>query len=485
MEIAYFPQIYPDELIYSVLARLYVHSGYPAYTFCAEDVFINKRVRPDMELLNVMKPEILEYLCKKMSMAELIKKHTMFPCYARFLPYERRNRAFEALCSMGGNYNNLLAIPKQKNGEHRYLRYCPLCAKEDRTLYGESYWHRSHQLAGVGVCPVHGCKLLNSSAIISGKASPNLVTAEQEIKEMDIIYGNEIEKQLAGYVGAVFQSDMDMKNPIVVGQFLHSVMSGTEYLSVRGEQRNIQKFYDDFMVFYKELPEQGLTELWQIQKVFNNYRLNCFEVCQIAMFLHVPIEKLSSMELPDRTQEQLFDDKVRELHKQGLKYPEIAKRLNASYNVVKPVGGGRYGKYSYGKETHQKCGAKPKDWKQIDRESLPLVKDAARQLWGSGGERPHKVTEFAVCKLLGYPDKRLELMPLCRAEILKHQESQEQYWAREIVWAVQKIQKEGKAPNWKQVRTLTNMRKDNVLACLPYLKEIAVPELYKMVQGIL
>mgnify|MGYP007025240110 CR=1 FL=1 len=42
------------------------------------------------------------------------------------------------------------------------------------------------------------------------------------------------------------------------------------------------------------------------------------------------------------------------------KYPEIAKRLNASYNVVKPVGGGRYGKYSYGKETHQKCGAKPK-----------------------------------------------------------------------------------------------------------------------------
>ena len=233
-----------------------------------------------MEFLNVMKPEILESLCKKMSMAELIEKHTMFPYYARFLPYERRNRAFEALCSMSGDYNNLLAIPKQKNGEQRYLRYCPLCAKEDRNLYGESYWHRSHQLTGVGICPVHGCKLLNSSVIISGKESPNLTTAEQGIEEMGVAYGNEIEKQLAGYVGAVFQSDMDMGNPVAVGQFLHSEMSGTEYLSVRGEQRNIQKFYDDFMVFYKELPEQGLTELWQIQKVFNNYRLNCFEVCQ-------------------------------------------------------------------------------------------------------------------------------------------------------------------------------------------------------------
>lgn len=485
MGIAYFPEVYPDELVYSVLARFYVHSGYPAYTFCAEDVFMNKRVRPDMEFLNVMKPEALESLCRRMSIAELIKRHTMFPYYARFLPYERRNRAFEALCSMGGDYNNLLAIPKQKNGEHRYLRYCPLCVEEDRNFYGESYWHRSHQLAGVGICPVHGCKLLNSPAIISAKASPDLVTAEQEIKEMDIIYGNEIEKQLAGYVGAVFQSDMDMKNSVAVGQFLHSEMSGTEYLSVRGEQRNIQKFYDDFMVFYKELSEQGLTELWQIQKVFTNYRLNCFEVCQIAMFLNVPIEKLSSMELPDRTQEQLFDDKVRELHKQGLKYPEIAKRLNASYNVVKSIGGGRYGKYSYEKGTHQKCGAKPKNWKQIDRESLPLVKDAARKLWGGGGERPHRITESTVCRLLGYPDNRLELMPLCRAEVLKYKESQEQYWAREIVWAIQKILKGGKVPNWKQIRTLTNMRKDNVLSCLPYLKVIAEPELYEMVLAVL
>ncbi len=485
MGIAYFPEIYPDELIYSVLARYYVHSGYPAYIFCAEDVFVSRRVRPDVEFLNVMKPEALKALCGKMSMEELIEKHTLFPYYARFLPWGRRNKAFMALCSMSGDYNNLLAIPKQKNGEYRYLRYCPLCAEEDRQLYGEAYWHRSHQLAGVLVCPKHGSKLFNSSAIISGKASPNLVTAEQEIKEMDVTYGNKIEKQLAGYVGKVFQSEMDMKNPVAVGQFLHSAMSGTKYLSVRGEQRNIQKFYDDFMTFYNELPIQGLAELWQVQKVFNGYKFNCFGVCQIALFLNVPIEKLCNMELPNRTQEQIFDDKVKELHRQGLKYPEIAKRLNAPYNTVKPVGGGRYGKYSCGKRAYQKCGAKPKDWKKIDRESLPAVKSAVRQLWGGGDERPHRVTEFAVCKILGFPDKRLELMPLCRAEVIKYQESQEQYWAREMVWALQKVQKERKTFNWKQIRILTNMRKENALACLPYLKEIVEPELYEMVQTIL
>lgn len=483
--IAYFPEIYPDELIYSLLARYYVHSGYPAYIFCAEDVFANKRVRPDVEFLNEMKTEILESICRRMSIAELIEKHTMFPYYARFLSCEKRYKAFEALCNMSGDYNNLLFIPKQKNGVQRYLRYCPVCAEKDRQLYGEAYWHRRHQMAGVSICPKHGCRLTNSSVIISAKTSPNLITAEQEIKEMDVTYGNEIEKQLAGYVGKVFQSDMDMKNPVAVGKFLHCEMSGTEYLSVRGEHRNIQKFYDAFMAFYKELPLQGLTELWQVQKVFNGYRLNCLEVCQIAMFLDVPIDKLCNMELPAMTQEQIFDNKVKELHKQGLKYPEIAKRLNASYSVVKPVGGGRYGKYSYEKKIHQKCGVKPKNWNQIDKESLPLVQAAVKQLWGSGDKRPHRVTENAVCKILGFPDKHLGLMPMCRAVVLKHKESHEQYWARELVWAANKVQSEGKVLNWKQVRTLTNMRKNNALACLTYLKNIAESELYELVQAIL
>lgn len=136
--IAYFPEIYPDELIYSVLARYFVRTGYLAYTFCAEDIFQDKRVRPDIEFLNAMKPEALELLCGDMPVAELVEKHTMFPYYARFLPFGRRNKAFGALCSMSGDYNNLLAIPKQKNGVQRYLRYCPMCADMDRTLYGES-----------------------------------------------------------------------------------------------------------------------------------------------------------------------------------------------------------------------------------------------------------------------------------------------------------------------------------------------------------
>lgn len=166
LNIAYFPKIYPDELIYSLFARYYQNCGYPNYIFCAEDLFVNKRVRPDIEFINELQPEVLRLLCQNMPIERLIEKHSMFPYYARFLPKERKIKGFEALCNMSGDYNNLLAIPKQKNGEQRYLRYCPMCEKEDRFAYGETYWHRSHQMMGVNFCPKHGCKLINSSIVI-------------------------------------------------------------------------------------------------------------------------------------------------------------------------------------------------------------------------------------------------------------------------------------------------------------------------------
>lgn len=42
--ITYFPEIYPDELLYSQLARCYVKTGYPAYIYMAEDFFQDKKL---------------------------------------------------------------------------------------------------------------------------------------------------------------------------------------------------------------------------------------------------------------------------------------------------------------------------------------------------------------------------------------------------------------------------------------------------------
>lgn len=376
--IAPFPEFYPDELVYSVLARYYTQSGYMRYTFAAEDLFQAKTVRPDPNFVNLYTSYTLEMLTRKMSMEDVILKHTMFPYYGRFLNKERRNQAFQALVKMQGNYHNLLPMQKSKDGRKRHLRYCPVCVKEDRVKYGETYWHRVHQMIGIEVCPKHGCHLVDAVCVCVGKASPDLKSAEESVQgsRHEILKPKgDLDENLARYMSAVFESEMDLKDDIPVGKFLHSRLEGTPYCSLRGEQRNIGKLHQDFSEYYKELSSNYFTELWQIQKVFTGDRVNFNEICMIAMFLEIPVEELVNMRLPEKSSQERFDEEIYRLHEQGLKYPQIAEKLGASYDVVKMIGERRYGTYHREPRQSQKVGSKAYDWKKIDKDTLPKVKE--------------------------------------------------------------------------------------------------------------
>jgi len=474
--ITYFPTAYPDELLYSQLARYYVRSGYLAYIYAAEDLFASKTVRPDMEFVNTYTSDALQMITREMSMENVVWKHTMFPYYGRFLPLKRRQITFQAIVSMQGNYHNLLPIPNRKNNSDRYLRYCPICVKQDREKYGETYWHRTHQMIGLGVCPIHGCCLMNSNVVISGKMPPILKSAEEVVPVSEgSIMASEIEQRIAIYMGEVFQKDVDMKSEVTAGEFLHSRMANTKYRSIRGEHRNIKLFHTDFTRFYKELSGNWFTELWQIQKVLTGDRINFYEICLMAMFLDIPTDDLAHMELPEKSQQQLFDEEVYRLHDQGLKYPEIAKVLGASYDIVKAIGERKYGTYHKPSKTPLKSGVKPRDWQQIDEDTFPLVKDAIRQLRGDGTTRPRRVTVFAIERMLNFSSKSISLhLPKCLAEIRKHEESQEQYWAREVVWAIRQIETRGDTVSFRKIRELTNIRRKNLESCLSYIDDCMV-----------
>jgi len=112
--IAYFTASYDDELLYSQLARYFTKTGYMAYTYAAEELFLSKNVRPDIEFVNAYTTDALETITKNTSMEQIVQKHTMFPYYGRFLRKERRDKAFRALVNMTGNYHNLLPIPQKK-----------------------------------------------------------------------------------------------------------------------------------------------------------------------------------------------------------------------------------------------------------------------------------------------------------------------------------------------------------------------------------
>lgn len=484
--IAFFPEIYPDELLYSQLARYHAKSGYMIYRSAAEDLFNNPTVRPDIDFANRLSNDALKNITRTVSIESIIEKHTMFAYYGRFLNQDRRNTAFRALVSMQGNYNNLLPMPKRKKDTDRFLRYCPLCANNDRKYFCEAYWHRIHQMQGVNICPVHHCKLIDSSLIVGNKASPTLTTAEEviTISEPEMCC-NEFECRLATYIMKVFQTDVDFNNDVQVGDFLYSRMSGTKYRSIRGEQRNISLFHEDFTEYYKELPDNWFTELWQIQKVLANDRINIVEICILAMFLNIPVDDLCNMRLPKKSQQQIFDEEIQRLHKQGFDYAEIAEQLNASIHTVKCISQGRYGTYHKQKSQRLKSGAKVKDWHEIDRYTLPQVQSAIHSLQGDGTTRPKRITVAAIEKMVNLRPKQIENMPMCKAEIQRHTISQEEYWATEVVWAVNRLIQDSILVNWKHLRELTNMRKDNLSACMVYLSRYADDDVMAMVKEIL
>jgi hypothetical protein len=55
----------------------------------------------------------------------------------------------------------------------RHLRFCPVCIEEDKRRFKEAYWHRTHQVPGVEVCPTHGV-FLDESTFSRGAGRNNL-----------------------------------------------------------------------------------------------------------------------------------------------------------------------------------------------------------------------------------------------------------------------------------------------------------------------
>lgn len=230
--ITHFPSPYPDELVYSLFSRYYSSSGSLTYRCIAEELFINSFSKPDIEFVNALTPEGYEVATHIITWETLIMEHTMFKYYAHFLPLQRRQNAYAAIMNHDRAYHNLLCLPKSNERIPRYLRYCPLCAANDRIKHGETYWHRLHQMHGINVCPTHYCYLNNSSIAISSNGTPALTSAEESVPiHASCLYSNNmLECQLAAYVATAFSAEFIPTASIPPHQYLHTVLEGTKYL---------------------------------------------------------------------------------------------------------------------------------------------------------------------------------------------------------------------------------------------------------------
>ncbi|MDM0053739.1 TniQ family protein [Variovorax sp. J22R115] len=152
------PRLYPDELVSSGLTRCCRWFNLPFKRFAREELRV-----PGLRLnfVNLWPLRPLEELFN-LSAEELLWKHTAFPYATAFVLGESFEHARSASLDGGPGMPRLLAAMQNVSAEVPHRRYCPQCVQESVARYGESYWHRAHNLPGALVCPWHACALVTT-----------------------------------------------------------------------------------------------------------------------------------------------------------------------------------------------------------------------------------------------------------------------------------------------------------------------------------
>lgn len=427
--IAYFPAIYPDELVYSWFCRYYVHSGCLSHKMALQELYCKRSDNPSKEFIGNLNPEAREQIGKMYPLDKLVLNHTMYLQYARFVPLEQKKTALFRLGHDSCDIHHLFTVLPRDDRE-QYLRFCPLCVNEDRETYGETYWHRKHQIRNVSICTKHKCRLMESNIPAKSEQNYTFFPAENYVDDNKLVLENDIAKiKFAEFLESVFDASMDFDNDIPISSILYDGMSRTKYLKPSGRSRYTKMLADDMNEFYRNMGVCSIASVYQIQRALLGSRSDFSVVCQIAFFLGMKPEELIS---PSLTLEQIQQEQ----------------------------------------DSHYMKDVVPVDWEQLDTETAPVLEKIVKGVYdGTANEngRPERVSEKLVYREVNLLGHQLENMPKCKAIFERYAESYPENWARKIIWAYQKLKEEGELFYWTDIRKLSGVKKKNFQLVIPYL----------------
>lgn len=434
--IAYMPTIYPDELVYSWFCRYYVHSGCFSHKTVLQELYCKKSDYLSKEFIGNLNNEAMEQIDEIYSLDKLVLDHTMYSQYARFVPLTEKKEALYRLGHDSCDVHRLFPVLPRNEGE-RYLRYCPLCVKEDREIYGEAYWHRKHQIRNMCICTQHKCRLMESSVLAKSEQSFTFFPAENYTYDREAVFENDLSViQYMEYLVSVFDSVMDFDSDIPISSILYDGMSRTKYLKPSRRSRYTKMLADDMGEFYGSMGICSVASVYQIQKVLLENLYDFSVVCQIAFYLRMGAEELTASSL---TKDQIQQEQ----------------------------------------DSHYMRNTAPVDWEALDRETAPVLEKVVKAVYvGTASEngRPERISEKLVYREMNLLGHQLENMPMCKAIFEKYTESYPESWARKIIWAYRKLEEEGKDFCWTDIRKIAGVKKKNLQKIVPYLIKYADEE---------
>lgn len=155
----FFTDPYKDELIYSAIARYHYYIGNIDFKDTLEELFGKRSIIPSIEIGSNL-AVLAKNLGGNYTGDQIIKRNTLFPFYASFLPQERKKEIINEIKNKDGQgIYTKLGIVAGSICKKEGIYYCPRCANKEIEKYGEPYIHREHQLQGIYICPHDGEEL--------------------------------------------------------------------------------------------------------------------------------------------------------------------------------------------------------------------------------------------------------------------------------------------------------------------------------------
>lgn len=261
--LSFFPNPYPDELFYSIATRYHIRSGNRSF----KQTLIELLEYYPNQSYSLAIPNNLSHLIKRvpststLNVERLIWEHTLYPFYKIFLT---NSEAWSLSKCMRGKLSEpihkVAKISQHSELKQTSLKFCPDCVRQDIGSFGETYWHRMHQVPGIFICLRHNCLLIESRIpLITNNlqhepanlencvlSSPSKVYAPETIQVL---------KELATNIELLMQFNINFQGLLWLRNQYQNHLVQENFISIKGEDRvrfEVKAFLRKILCYYKQ-----------------------------------------------------------------------------------------------------------------------------------------------------------------------------------------------------------------------------------------
>jgi hypothetical protein len=230
-----------------------------------------------------------------LTVEQLIENHTLFPYYRSFLTYKEQTALKNFMVGKKARSIALSAkIPKLELYNPPHLKYCSLCLEEDLKIYGETYWHRSHQMPGVKICLTHNQQLLDSKVTTEEISRNFILPTYSNCCNKELNYDDSILETLLGFAKKI-RNEINHPSEFVSLKHLRDNYQQLPIIrdSRNCEQMNTDRLADQMIEYY------GLSALSiihpEVMDKFSDYLslslMGCDVLTEVDRVLHWLVKK--------------------------------------------------------------------------------------------------------------------------------------------------------------------------------------------------